>query len=120
MTVATPIYDIVFKYLMEDERIARTILFRTDFAATVRDAQGGDRLIPVELQKTWAPTETLRFRQYLGKQYADATNTYSPDGEDVHPRRNSPSSGRSLPLRYAYSKRREPRIIRIIRMAAHG
>jgi len=26
MIVANPIYDIVFKYLMEDERIARTIL----------------------------------------------------------------------------------------------
>lgn len=26
ITVANPIYDIVFKYLIEDERIARTIL----------------------------------------------------------------------------------------------
>ena len=26
MTIANPIYDTVFKYLMEDERIARTIL----------------------------------------------------------------------------------------------
>ena len=26
MNIANPIYDIVFKYLMEDERIARTIL----------------------------------------------------------------------------------------------
>ena len=26
MKVANPIYDIVFKYMMEDERIARTIL----------------------------------------------------------------------------------------------
>ena len=25
MIVANPVYDIVFKYLMEDERIARTI-----------------------------------------------------------------------------------------------
>jgi len=111
MIVANPIYDIVFKYLMEDERIARTILsallkenivevrmrpheydnidhdrlsiFRIDFAATVRDAHGENHLILVELQKTWAPTETLRFRQYLGKQYADARNTYSPDGDDV-------------------------------------
>ena len=114
MIVANPIYDIVFKYLMEDERVARTILsallkenivavkmrpheydnidhdrlsiFRIDFGATVRDEQGEDHLILVELQKTWLPTETLRFRQYLGKQYADATNTYSPDGDDVMPR----------------------------------
>ena len=26
MTIANPIYDTVFKYQMEDERIARTIL----------------------------------------------------------------------------------------------
>ena len=26
ITIANPIYDVVFKYLMEDERIARTIL----------------------------------------------------------------------------------------------
>ena len=26
MTIANPIYDIVFKYLLEDERIARIIL----------------------------------------------------------------------------------------------
>ena len=26
MKIANPIYDVVFKYLMEDERIARTIL----------------------------------------------------------------------------------------------
>ncbi len=29
MIIANPIYDIVFKYLMEDERIARTILSLT-------------------------------------------------------------------------------------------
>ena len=68
MIVANPIYDIVFKYLMEDERIARTILsallkqdvvsvevrpheytgdqrsslsvFRIDFGATIREADG--------------------------------------------------------------------------------
>ena len=66
--VANPIYDSVFKYLMEDERIAKTILsallkkevihvavrpheysnttrdtlsmFRIDFAATVREREG--------------------------------------------------------------------------------
>ena len=68
MIVANPIYDIVFKYLMEDERIARTILsallkkdvvtvevrpheysddsrdslsvFRIDFGATIRESDG--------------------------------------------------------------------------------
>ena len=102
MKVANPIYDIVFKYLMEDERIARTILSallrmevthveqrrneyikgelkgltlsRIDFGATVRDENGEEKLMLVELQKTWVETETLRFRQYLAEQYNDKEN----------------------------------------------
>jgi len=102
MIIANPIYDVVFKYLMEDERIARTILsallkrdvvrvevrpheysnderdslsvFRIDFGATVRDDDGSEKLILVELQKTWVETETLRFRQYLGVQYRSPRN----------------------------------------------
>lgn len=100
--IANPIYDSVFKYLMEDERIAKTILsallkkdvasiqarpheysnqtrdnismFRIDFSAKVRDADGSEHLILIELQKTWLETETLRFRQYLGAQYSDKRN----------------------------------------------
>ena len=80
MVVANPIYDTVFKFLMEDERIARTILsallkrdiekvevrpheytntkrdslsiFRIDFAATIREQDGSKHLILIELQKT--------------------------------------------------------------------
>ena len=102
VTVANPIYDIVFKYLMEDERIARTILsallkenitkvevrpheyandkrdslsvFRIDFGATVQNEDGSEHLILIELQKTWLETETLRFRQYLGVQYQNPKN----------------------------------------------
>ena len=102
MIVANPIYDVVFKYLMEDNRIARTILsallkedivkvevrpheytnskrdaisvFRIDFAATIRKEDGTEQLILIELQKTWLPTETLRFRQYLGVQYENKRN----------------------------------------------
>ena len=102
MTVANPIYDVVFKYLMEDMRIARTILsallkeevtnvtmrpheyaneqrdslsvFRIDFAAMVRGKDGADQLTLIELQKTWLETETLRFRQYLGVQYSNPNN----------------------------------------------
>ena len=102
ITVANPIYDIVFKYLLEDERIARTILsallkkdvvavetrrneysnigrdnlsvFRIDFGATIQEEDGTHHLILIELQKTWLETETLRFRQYLGAQYANVEN----------------------------------------------
>ena len=100
--IANPIYDVVFKYLMEDERIAKTILsallkkevvsvemrrneysnarqtaisiFRIDFGARVREDDGTERLILIELQKTWLATETLRFRQYLGVHYSNPEN----------------------------------------------
>ena len=111
MIVANPIYDIVFKYLMEDERIARTILsallkknvvsvevrpheyandkretlsvFRIDFGATVREPDGSEHLILIELQKTWLETETLRFRQYLGVQYQNPKNIIA-ESRDRH------------------------------------
>ena len=79
--VANPLYDAVFKYLMEDERIAKTILsallkkkvldvkmrrheytninrvdvsmYRVDFAATVVDEEEKPHLMLIELQKTW-------------------------------------------------------------------
>jgi len=111
ITVANPIYDIVFKYLIEDERIARTILsallkkevvavetrrneysnigrdnlsvFRIDFGATIQEADGSRHLILIELQKTWLETETLRFRQYLGAQYANVENM-QPDNQGAY------------------------------------
>ena len=79
--VANPIYDSVFKFLMEDERIARTVIsallkkevvevqirrneytngyrdnismFRIDFGSRVRQHFGSLRLVLTELQKTW-------------------------------------------------------------------
>ena len=100
--VANPLYDAVFKYMMEDERIAKTLLsallqktviavemrrheypnisrdaismFRVDFAATVLEDDGSKKLILIELQKTWLETETLRFRQYLAVQYNNKEN----------------------------------------------
>ena len=101
--VANPLYDAVFKYLMEDNRIAKTILsallkkkvidvkirrneyanltrresismFRIDFAATVLDEDNQPHLMLIELQKTWLPTETLRFRRYLALQYNNEEN----------------------------------------------
>ena len=108
ITVANPIYDNVFKYLMEDERIARTILSallkqniveiqmrpheysnierdgismqRIDFGATIQREDGSRHVILIELQKTWVETETLRFRQYLGAQYARKENMLPESG----------------------------------------
>ena len=92
---------------MEDERIVKTILsallkkevveaeirkheytngrrdkismFRIDFGAKVREADGSTHLVLIELQKTWLETETLRFRQYLGAQYANPENMIKED-----------------------------------------
>ena len=99
---ANPIYDSIFKYLVEDKRIAKILIsallkkevldvefrrheytnnvrndismFRIDFGARVREADGSEHLVLIELQKTWIETETLRFRQYLGAQYSDPNN----------------------------------------------
>lgn len=112
LTLANPIYDSVFKFLMEDERIARTVLtallkkevvgvemrrhehpnvnrneismFRIDFAARVREDGGEVRLILIELQKTWLDTETLRFRQYLAAQYNAEENIVREEGKRSH------------------------------------
>ena len=109
MTIANPIYDSVFKFMMEDERVARTILsallktdivktemrpheysnsqrdalsmFRIDFGATVREADGSEHIVLIEVQKTWLETETLRFRQYLGVQYQRKENIIADSKE---------------------------------------
>ena len=107
--IANPIYDVVFKYMMEDDRVAKLLLsallqkevlslkmrrheytgmrqtrislFRIDFSANVRNEDGTENLILIELQKTWLTTETLRFRQYLGTQYLDKDNVSSDESE---------------------------------------
>ena len=108
--VANPLYDAVFKFLMEDDRIAKTILtallkrkvidvkirrneyanltrresismFRIDFAATVLDEDNQPHLMLIELQKTWLPTETLRFRRYLALQYNNEENMLKEEHE---------------------------------------
>ena len=108
-SVANPIYDSVFKFLMEDERIAKIVLaallkkevvsvemrrheypnvtrdkismFRIDFAARIKEPDGTVRQILIELQKTWLDTETLRFRRYLAAQY-NAEENIIKEGED--------------------------------------
>lgn len=109
VTIANPIYDAIFKYLMEDQRIAKTVLsallkkevvkveirpheyanstkdrismFRLNFAATIRDENGKESAILIELQKTWVETETLRFRQYLGTYYNLKDNGREENGQ---------------------------------------
>ncbi len=105
MQIANPIYDVVFKYLMEDQRVARIFIsavtgldiisldllpqelavnqqgrrtfitglnlsiYRLDFSAKVREADGTEKVIIIEIQKSKFTNESMRFRKYLGKQY---------------------------------------------------
>ena len=115
--IANPVYDTVFNFLMEDNRVAKILLsallqkevvelhvrqheyakkvkreisvLRIDFSAKVRDKDGKENLVLIELQKTWLETETLRFRQYLGAHYLDERN--------APPRKENPK-GYGLPI----------------------
>jgi hypothetical protein len=102
MEIANPIYDVVFKYLMEDNAIARLIIstiikqnvvslefrpqestleldigsitvYRLDFSAKIETPQG-DKIVLIEIQKAKFPTDIMRFRKYLGEQYKSNEN----------------------------------------------
>ena len=105
--IANPRYAVVFKFLMEDERVAKMLLsallkkeivtlqmrqheytsvmqnrissFRMDFSAKIKEPDGDEHMVLIELQKTWLATETLRFRQYLGTQYLSKTSMCEDD-----------------------------------------
>jgi hypothetical protein len=98
MIIANPIYDVVFKYLMEDLDIAREFLslitgedivsltvkpqesivevingmrvFRYDFKAVIQQSDGTHKKILIELQKAKVLLDVTRFRQYLGDNYS--------------------------------------------------
>ncbi len=103
MRIANPIYDTVFKYLMEDNQLAKLLLstmldeeitaltfrpqerttevgsryltvYRLDFAATVVNAEGEQRQVLIEIQKAKLAADIMRFRRYLGEQYRDPNN----------------------------------------------
>jgi AraC-like DNA-binding protein len=105
--IANPIYDVVFKYLMEDNKVAKLFLsavtgldiraldflpqelvtdkkkpqkktfltalnlsiYRLDFSAKIQEADGSEKVIIIEIQKSKFTHENMRFRKYLGKQY---------------------------------------------------
>ena len=104
MQIANPIYDVVFKYLMEDPDIARLIIstiikqnvvslelrpqertvelqpgsltvYHLDFSAKI-ETPHGYKVVLIELQKAKFPTDVLRFRRYLGEQYKSEENIY--------------------------------------------
>ncbi|PKQ70688.1 hypothetical protein [Raineya orbicola] len=115
MQILNPLYDVVFKYLMEDNKVAKLLLsaligqeitelvflpqefladfdfetakkrqeenpsiqfssgltvYRIDFTAKIRTETGEEKLIIIEVQKSKLTSDMLRFRAYLGSQYA--------------------------------------------------
>jgi hypothetical protein len=113
MQIANPTYDVVFKYLMSDKKIARLIIssiieeevVSLDLKPQVHkiSIQGpvqswtvvrfdfaaqiktpdGLKQIIIEMQKAKLPTDIMRFRRYLGQQYQDDNNTYIEDVNGV-------------------------------------
>lgn len=98
MVIANPIYDVVFKRLMENERVAKffigTLLdkvvetievkpqeftytdelaglavFRLDFVATIKTNTGTQKKVLIEIQKAKNQIDLMRFRNYLAEQY---------------------------------------------------
>lgn len=97
MRIANPIYDAVFKYLMEDTEIAKgliseiigeeivdlelkpqehfskkadqILIFRLDFKAIIKTAAGQHKKTLIELQKSKHLSDIVRFRKYLGENY---------------------------------------------------
>ncbi len=103
--IANPIYDVVFKYLLDDNKVAKIFLsaileeeiveleyrpkevrtetekstltvYRMDFSAKIKTTEGDHRLVIIEIQKAKYHTDIMRFRKYLGSQYADPNNMY--------------------------------------------
>jgi hypothetical protein len=111
MLIANPIYDLAFKYLMENLDIAKGIVstiideeilhldfqaqesiiklpskftfYHLDFIARVRDKQGKSKDVLIELQKTNVLFDILRFRRYLGSQYRKEEDVIQPDGSSA-------------------------------------
>jgi len=98
MIIANPIYDVVFKRLMENERVAKFFIgtmlgthivslelqpqeftyrdnvigltvFRLDFIAVIKTEDGTFQKILIEIQKAKKAIDVMRFRNYLGEQY---------------------------------------------------
>jgi hypothetical protein len=98
MKIINPLYDKAFKYLMENNKFARKVLsvimdveveevslgqqetvfpdekrsltlFRLDFKAVIKEADGSRKTVLIELQKSKYATDIQRFRNYLGANY---------------------------------------------------
>ena len=101
--IANPIYDAVFKFMMNDNEVAKLLLsaiigqpiqqlifqptefniplqdaitvFRMDFKAIIELDNGDTKTVIIEIQKAKLHTDIMRFRKYLGEQYQDKNNS---------------------------------------------
>jgi len=109
MRIINPIYDVAFKYLMEDLDIARglisqiigeditqlvmhpqemqtqskkysLLILRLDFKATILTKKGHYKTILIELQKAKEYDDLVRFRSYLGENYNKQVNVVTASG----------------------------------------
>ena len=95
--IANPIYDSVFKYMMQNNKVCMILLsallnrdivevelknneliradlkkfavLRLDFLAKIKNPDGTFEMVSIELQKAEKSTEIVRFRRYLAKLY---------------------------------------------------
>ncbi len=114
MLIANPIYDVVFKFMMEDLKVAKTFVsaiigekvtkldfcpqeytvkykegsltvVRMDFLARVK-TEDGYKAVIIEMQKASLATDIKRFRLYLGSQYQSPHNVYKDENKVEHTR----------------------------------
>ena len=110
--IANPIYDVVFKYLLSDNKIAKLLIsnligveisslelrpqeflenlenktvtvYRIDFKAEIVLKNGEKLVVLIEIQKAKFTTDLIRFRRYLGEQYASSNNTTEKDDKKM-------------------------------------
>ena len=109
MIIANPIYDVVFKYLLEDVEIARELLstilgeevqsvevkpqetstetsgdiriLRFDFKAVIKKPNGEISKVLIELQKAKKAFDVMRFRRYLGDNYRKEDDVLNNKGD---------------------------------------
>jgi hypothetical protein len=110
MIIANPIYDVVFKYLLEDVEIARELLstilgediqslelkpqetatenvsgnisiLRFDFKAVIKKKTGEFTKLLIELQKAKQAFDVMRFRRYLGDNYRKEDDVFNDTGD---------------------------------------
>ncbi|MEA3444446.1 MAG: hypothetical protein U9R19_06925 [Bacteroidota bacterium] len=111
MKIVNPLFDKAFKYLMENQKLAKKVisvlldteveelsigqqettlpiekrgltLFRLDFKAIIKEADGSSKKVLIELQKSKFPTDIQRFRNYLGANYISGKTKKIDDNEE--------------------------------------